>query len=159
MLNAKEIEFSPTEKFDLKGVGSPRIIYQVGIKDFDYVKKESTSLFYINFELCKNGIIIRSNRTNDRRKIFLNYSDIIEFHVLTKRYKVFAYYKWWLKYDGSLNIKMTNTCITCHIPQVYYKPFMKFLNKSWIKEKLNNEIDPSPPETLKFGSILGFFHI
>ena len=158
MSSVKNIEFTTREKIKLRGTGSPRIVYTSGLNKLDEVKNKSTSLHYINFEIFKNGLLIRSSRDNTNLDFFLNVVEIREIHIWVKRYMTFAYFKWWMKYDGILTIKNQNSEIVFYIPQVYFKPFKKFIYKSWMKKFVIYEIDPSPPEILKFASLLGAFN-
>ena len=68
-LAAKDIkyfggQYSFWEKIRKRGIGSTKIIYDSGIGEFDNLKRNITGeIGFVNFELLKNGLILRLNVT------------------------------------------------------------------------------------------------
>jgi hypothetical protein len=69
--------FSFWEKLRMKGIGSPKMVYESGIAVFD---EEDTGVggevSFVSMEVLKNGLIIRLNRNNRHRCAGIRLTDI-----------------------------------------------------------------------------------
>lgn len=70
-------KYSFLERFRMDGIGSPRLIYKSGIPYFDelndFIENE---IPFANFELLKNGFIIRLNRNQKLRSVGLQLKEL-----------------------------------------------------------------------------------
>ncbi len=71
-------KYSLLERIRLKGIGSPKIVYESGIPHFDelntFVENEMP---FANFELMKNGLLIRLNRNQVLRYVGLTLDEVL----------------------------------------------------------------------------------
>ena len=69
--------YSFWEKLKMKGIGSPKMVYDSGIEEFD---EEDTGVggevSFVSMEVLKNGLIIRLNRNNRHRSVGIRLTDI-----------------------------------------------------------------------------------
>jgi len=72
------------EKLKMNGTGSCKIIYESGINLFDKIKLDSLETSFINFEILKNGLIIRFNKTQKLAFVGIKLTEI-------KKLILFAY--------------------------------------------------------------------
>jgi len=69
--------YSFREKIKMNGIGSPRMIYDLGIPQFDGLERDvANEIGFVNFELLKNGLIIRLNINNRTACVGIRLSEI-----------------------------------------------------------------------------------
>jgi len=59
------------QRIKLGGIGSPKVIYKSGIPHFDELKNQiaESEIPFVNFELMKNGLLIRLNHNLKTRYV------------------------------------------------------------------------------------------
>lgn len=65
------------ERIKIRGIGSPKVIYKSGIPHFDELDDRvvENEIPFANFELMKNGLLIRLNRNLRTRYVGIQLSD------------------------------------------------------------------------------------
>ena len=80
--------FSLWEKLKMKGIGSPKMVYESGIEEFD---EEDTGVggevSFVSMEVLKNGLIIRLNRNNRHRSVGIRLTDLEKIKLTAIRIK------------------------------------------------------------------------
>lgn len=70
--------YSFLERLSMNGIGSPKVIYQSGIPYFDALESIENELSFVNFELMKNGFLLRLNRNQQLRYIGFQLHEILK---------------------------------------------------------------------------------
>ena len=69
--------YSFFERIRMKGIGSPKIVYRSGVPAFDALNEFTPTEFsFVSFELMKNGLILRLNRTQRLRCVGTRLTDL-----------------------------------------------------------------------------------
>ena len=83
-ININEIEYfggnyTFWEKLKMKGVGSNRLVYLDGIEQLDLLRRNvEVELVFVNFEILKNGLILRANCNQRIMNVGVRISDLLE---------------------------------------------------------------------------------
>lgn len=78
--------YSFFEKLFNGGVGSNKLIYEEGIHEIDYLKRNiEGEIVFVNFELLPNGLIIRANCNQRKVVLGVKISDIKSIVLMAKR--------------------------------------------------------------------------
>ena len=65
------------EKIKMGGVGSPKIVYHSGLKEFDELMNDvGSDLCYINFEFLKKGLLGRVNKGQKLIGVMMHFDEI-----------------------------------------------------------------------------------
>jgi len=70
-------KYSFIERLKMNGIGSIKVFYQSGIPYFDEVESIENETSFVNFELMKNGFLIRLNRNQQLRYIGFQLHEIL----------------------------------------------------------------------------------
>ena len=144
-------KYSFSESLKINGTGSTKVIYKNGISDIDNsITSKGNDFIFINLELLKNGLLLRTN-LNQNIKCFGLKLDEIETLKLTAfkvqiRVKKFGVYVTKIVHRGELEIKDSDNCIKLLILVKDFKSFTKYLNKPKLKEKLKYVVSDNEPE-------------
>lgn len=75
-------EFSFFERLRLDGIGSTKIIYENGIPYFDELQTIAPNeISFVNFELLRDGLLLRLNRNQRIRCVGVRISDLRQLHL------------------------------------------------------------------------------
>jgi len=82
-LIAKDIAFfggkyTFMERFRMSGIGSPKVVYKQGVPYFDELASIENEVSFANFELMKNGFLIRIHRNLQLRYIGYQLHEILK---------------------------------------------------------------------------------
>lgn len=82
-LRAKDVayfggKYSFFERIKIKGIGSPKVIYKNGIEHFDDVTQLDSELSFANFELMKDGLLVRLRRNLQLRYVGFQLHEILK---------------------------------------------------------------------------------
>ncbi len=70
------------------GIGSPKIIYKTGIPHFDELDNEIIGeISFSNFELMKNGFLIRVNRNQKLRYVGFQLQEILKIKLIGQKWE------------------------------------------------------------------------
>lgn len=138
-------KFGLFERLRLGGIGSPKIIYQSGQEYFDelneYIENE---ISFANFELLKDGLLIRLNRNQRFRYIGYQLHEVLSIHLLgtavenTSKMEAKNRYQ---NYEGLLRINLLEgTPLQFHVPAIYFQKIQTFFQKPIFEEKFSTEI-------------------
>ena len=123
-------KYSFLQRLKMDGVGSSKVIYISGIPYFDelshFIENETP---YVNFELMKNGLLVRLNRNQKTRIIGFQLHEILDVELKTNiRVDENASYRLIIKtlYDDLIQLKVL-------IQNV--KAIRRFFSKSVFEEK------------------------
>jgi hypothetical protein len=145
-------EFSFLEKIKMGGTGSTKVIYESGITAFDQLGQVAENeLSFVNFELLKNGLLMRLNRNQQIRCVGIRLDDIQTIELLAFRIEVIKN-KWGktvkeIVYRGELAIHSTDgEQINLQVITQQFKSLLRFLKRKPFEGKFRHSISPLPPE-------------
>lgn len=144
--------YSFWERIKLKGIGSPKIVYHAGIPEFDalneYVENENS---FVSFEVMKNGLILRLNRTQRLRCVGTRLTDLESIHLTA--------YKIELRRAKLLNspsrivhmgvleiIELDGTHCSFRIFTQSFDDLLKFFNKPPFAGKFTFQVSENPTQ-------------
>jgi hypothetical protein len=109
--------FSFFEKLKLKGIGSAKLVYEKGIDEIDKIILESgNKVAILNFELLKNGLLLRYNINNEIGCFAFRLDEICSINFLSIpiqiRVKRFGRYITKIVYRGELELINNNEKVT-----------------------------------------------
>lgn len=125
--------FSFFEVLRFKGVGSAKMIYISGVREFDLMRKLSTSSDYISIELLKKGLIIRFKKQNSYKATLIRFSEIdkinLEIQEAVGRFRG----KDFTLYFTDISIKLNCNEVVLKLPPANYKSGIDFFKKTCMK--------------------------
>lgn len=144
-------EFSLFEKLKLKGIGSAKLVYEKGIDEIDKIILESgNKVAILNFELLKNGLLLRYNINNEIGCYAFRLDEICSINFLAIpiqiRVKRFGRYITKIVYRGELELINNNEKVKLYVLTKDFKSILSFLRKPLLVEKLNFKISNNEPE-------------
>lgn len=148
-------QFSFLNKVKLGGIGSPKLIYQKGIKEFDQLKTANQDLNYINFELFPNAIVGRFTKKGESVGVIISQEEIEKIQFESRRIKISTRWGVRIVQDATIQFKLHGSIyLLFHCPVTFYKPAKHFFSKSWLQFKSQFSMNPAPPVWDKEASIL-----
>lgn len=155
ILEEEELEyfggsFSFRENLRLKGTGSPKVYYSKGIPAFDelneYVENETS---FVSFELMKNGLILRLNRTQRMRCVGTLLTALKEIRLTGYRKEV-EHRRWIYRrqivHRGLLEIEESDgTLSQFHVPEQNFKGLQHYFNKPIFQGVFVYQVGTKPP--------------
>lgn len=159
-------EFNFWEKLKMSGIGSPKLIYENGIHEFDQLKRGvENEIFYINFELLKNGLLVRGNINQRIKVIGIRLDELLKISLIAYRIE-FHSEKFQTKilkivHKGTLDFTLINgPALTFKIITVNFNEMLNYFNKSEFKDLFNYSVSLSAPEedsdAYKLGKLIKF---
>ena len=144
--------YSLWEVIRKQGIGSPKIIYASGIETFDYVEQGAANeVAFVNFELLRNGLILRLNRRQMIRCAGIRLSDLLMVNLEARPIKVSARRYGWpttkIVHGGTLHLVSTAaevcsfTVLVRDFPQL-----LSFFEKAEFAGKFEYSVSMDPPE-------------
>lgn len=153
--------YSLWEKIKKKGVGSPRIIYQSGIEAFDELYVDTANeIGFVNFELLKNGLILRLNVRQKTSCIGIRLSEIKKIHLIGYPIEVKGNKN---VYRGELKIVESESVLNFSVLTRDFKKITGFFEKAELVSRFNYSLRSEVPESddddpiLKIIDILDIF--
>jgi len=142
--------YSFLERIKLRGIGSPKIIYHAGIPAFDvlneYVENESS---FVSFEVMKNGLILRLNRTQRLRCVGTRLTDLAAIKLIG--YKIEFKRRGWndlpnrIVHMGILEIEeLDGSHCTFRIFTQNFDDLLRFFKKTPFRGKFSYHISDNP---------------
>jgi hypothetical protein len=155
ILEEEELEyfggpFSFRENLRLKGTGSPKVYYSKGIPEFDelneYVENETS---FVSFELMKNGLILRLNRTQRMRCVGTLLTGLKEIRLTGYRKEV-KHRRWVYKrqivHRGLLEVEESDGAISrFHVPEQNFNGLQKYFSKPIFQDTFVYQVGTTPP--------------
>ncbi len=153
-LSSKDVRFfgghySFFEKVKMDGIGSPRIIYDSGIEAFDQIKRDvAGETSFVNFELLKNGLLLRLNVNQRLACIGLRLIDIKEINLFGYRLEIDVRYSADARvvHYGELEIITTNGNLKFTILVNAFESILNYFIKKGLTEKFSFLEMSKPPE-------------
>jgi hypothetical protein len=144
-------KYSFMESLKLGGTGSTKLIYKSGIIEIEnLITSKGNDFVYINLELLKNGLLLRTNSSQNIKCFGFRLDEIKTLSVtvfkVQIRVKKFGVYVTKIVNRGELEIKDGNSCVRLLILVKDLKSFTKFMNKPILKEKLKYIVSNNEPE-------------
>lgn len=144
--------FSFLERIKMGGIGSPKIVYEQGIPEFDALDRGvENEVSFASFELLKNGLILRVNRNQRLACVGLKISDIDRIQVTAYRIEIpssrWSRNRTRIVHRGVLEIiGKDQSASRFSIFTQNFEPLLKFLQKDQLIDKLDYKISDDPPE-------------
>ncbi len=137
-------KYSLWESMKRKGVGSPRIIYHSGIEEFDKLHRGTVGeVGFVNFELLKNGLILRLNISQRINCIGIKLDEIAEINligypveIMTKQ-RVFGKKISKIVYRGALEIVESDDTLKFSVLTKDFKSITNYFEKDELVKKFN----------------------
>jgi hypothetical protein len=144
-------EYSFLGKWARKGIGSSRIAYEKGISEIDNWRiSDSSKAIFVNFELLKNGLILRFNQNTKNETFGTKISEIKQIHLIGYRVKVkfrkFKNIEEKIVFRGELRIKEQNNEFKFSVLAKDFKEIKLFFKKNGISQLFKHEISNEPIE-------------
>lgn len=142
--------FSFRENLRLKGTGSPKVYYSKGIPEFDELNEfVENEISFVSFELMKNGLILRLNRTQRMRCVGALLTNLKGIR-LTGFRKVVEYRRWLYKREivhrGLLEIEEGDgTLSQFHVPEQNFNGLQKYFSKPIFQDIFVYRVGTEPP--------------
>ncbi len=143
--------YSFFEKLKKKGIGSPKIIYQSGIAEFDNLKRNvEGETGFVNFELLKNGLILRLNISQRTSCIGMKLNEVEQINlvgyriILRGRYPGISEPK--IFHTGDLEIIESDHRINFSVVATKFDGMVDFFRKPELSDKFNFTINADPPD-------------
>lgn len=140
--------FSLWENLKRGGVGSPKIIYQSGIEEFDKIKRNvEGEIGFVNFELMKNGLILRLNINQRMRCVGLRLDEIEAINLVAYRIAVTGIGKNKSKniFRGELELLDSGNSMKFLVHERDFKGLKNFFQKDELADKFNFMISENLP--------------
>ncbi len=145
-------QFPLKEKIKLGGVGSTKIIYDKGVAEFDLLRNNLVcEPLYANFELLRNGVVVRCYLNNRLKAVGVRYVDISTIHLLGYRIKIKT--KGWGRivyktvHRGELLLALNSSgTIELSVPTVSYKSVKKSFERDAFSNFYTYSISLDPIE-------------
>lgn len=143
--------FTFIEKIKLRGTGSPKLIYRSGIEAIDKsLTTHSNKINYVNFELFKNGIVIRYKNDTKSIGIGIQINEIERIVLTAFKIKIWRKIRWKkqsdIVYRGELDIFINNKVLQFSILTKDFESCFNFWNKKHLHEKFEYKVSNTPPE-------------
>ncbi len=140
------------EKVKRSGIGSGKVIYKSGIPEFDAIARGvENELGFVNFELLKNGLIIRLNQNQRIKCVGIKITDVRAINLTASRieieYKQHVRMVKKIVYRGELEIIDEQDYKTGF--EVFardYEDVRRFFQKIEFEDKFRHSMSLNPPE-------------
>ncbi|PHN07472.1 hypothetical protein [Flavilitoribacter nigricans] len=146
-------EYSFTEKLRKFGTGSPKLIYESGISEFDQLDRGSASeLGFVNLELLKNGLLFWFNQNQRIKCVGIKLTEIqainlVAFRIELKYRRQYGKTIKRIVYRGELEIlDTTRDKIIMNVIVQNFKGILKFFQKEPFDNKFSYSLSLDPPE-------------
>lgn len=131
-------KFSFLERIKIGGIGSAKVIYQSGLDYFDELNQHiENEISFANFELLKNGLLIRLNRNQRLRYVGYQLNEVLSVSLvgtlIGEENKQ--------SYAGQLRLNMLEgEQLQFRIQSNYFYNIKSFFEKSLFENKLTCEL-------------------
>jgi hypothetical protein len=144
-------EYSFWEKVKKRGVGSPKIIYESGIEEFDNLKRNvEGEIGFVNFELLKNGLILRLNLNQRFGWIGMKIDELKEINLIGYRIKIkqrrLGKIETKIVHRGELELIEKNETLKFNVIVREFNGIKRYFERSELKTKFKFSISTKPPE-------------
>lgn len=145
-------EFSTFEKIKLGRIGSPKVNYDYGLEDLDILSRNiEGEVTYINFEILKNGLIIRANCNQRQIVLGLKLSETKSIDLIGKRLTIesddMQILSKKIQNQEIMRIKKTDsTMIKLIIQSQQYNDVVKFFSMLPFQNIFNHSIEIETPK-------------
>lgn len=135
-----------------KGIGSSRVVYLSGIPTFDALYRNiEGELGLVNFELLKNGLIMRLNINQRIKVVGARLTDIQQINLVAHRVEIMvqkgSQYVPKIIYRAALEIvETTGSTGQFSILARDFKDLKDYFERAEFKDKLHFSISTNPPE-------------
>jgi len=153
-------QFSFWEKVKRKGIGSPKLIYEAGVEGFDKINRSiQGEIGFVNFELLKNGLILRLNVNQRHSCLGVKLSDVKAINLVAYRieikYRQFGSVIKKIVHRGELEVVEANERIIFTIVSREFSGIKAFFEKEDFKDRFHYSISTNPIEK-DYGYLLEF---
>lgn len=155
-LTAKDIkyfggQYSFWDKVRKRGIGSAKIIYDSGIEEFDKLKRNITGeIGFVNFELLKNGLILRLNITQRFSCIGIKLDEIKEINLIAYRIRIEVkrngVFETKIVHRGILEIITLNEGLRFSIVVREFESIVNYFKRDEFLAKFYFSVSTNPPE-------------
>lgn len=144
-------KYSLLERIKKKGIGSPKIIYESGINEFDELKRNiAGEISFVNFELLKNGLILRLNLNRRHAYIGIKLDELTTINLVSYRIKIkqnkFGKTITKIVHRGELEIIEQTNKVKFSVIVKDFDGIKKFFQKDDFIQKFNFSVSTNPPE-------------
>ncbi|CAN5295897.1 hypothetical protein BH23BAC1_BH23BAC1_41900 [soil metagenome] len=123
-------QFSFFESLKRGGVGSIKLLYVAGIKEFDKIAENNPAMNYCNFQLYKNGMAVLFHKKGEGFVAGIHYGEIEIIKFFSIPIKIRSNFKVKVKYQAELEIHVQDSQVKLLVPVINYKPLKLFLHKN-----------------------------
>jgi hypothetical protein len=144
-------KYSLLERIKKKGIGSPKIIYESGIDEFDRLNRNvAGEIGFVNFELLKNGLILRMNLNRKYGYIGIRLHELTAINLVGYRVaikqKKFGKTTTTIIHRGELEILELDERLKFSVLVKDFKGITNFFQKEELAKKFNFSINSNSPE-------------
>lgn len=156
-------QFSFWEKIKKKGIGSPKLIYEAGVEEFNKINRGiQGEIGFVNFELLKNGLILRLNVNQRHSCLGVRLSDVKAINLVAYRieikYRQLGKVISKIVHRGELEIVEVNGRIMFTIVSRELSGITAFFEKEDFRERFHYSISTNPIEK-DYGYLLKFLDV
>lgn len=147
-------KFSFLERIRAGGIGAPKVIYQSGIPHFDELDNGiSGEISFSNFELMKDGFLIRLNRNQRLRYVGFQLHEILKIKLTSQQWEdqlsngELRHYR--LPTESKLQITTLNDAmLQFSVAHIFYKKILAFFKKDIFEQKFEEAFELKPSSDL-----------
>ncbi len=130
------------ESIKLKGIGSPKFIYQSGIIAFDDITSLGSATNYCSFELLTEGFVLRFKKRDINKACLIKYEDVANIDVISQKIRIIYRGKIYIRHSAKIFILLTENKLELELQPTFYKAGIKFFKKKPFEEKCNFTLLP-----------------
>ena len=153
-------EYSTLEKIEKGGIGSTKLIYDSGLEAFDKLSRDIPGeIGFVNFELLKNGLILRLNinqrlcclgvRLSDIERI-----DLVGYRIEIRQKQLSGQVETKIVHRGDMQIVERSGTSKFSVVVREFESIVNYLSKVEFTGAFNFSISTNPPEK-DYGYLLG----
>lgn len=144
-------KYSFWENLRTGGIGSTKIIYDSGIEEFDKLKRNITGeIGFVNFELLKNGLILRLNINQRFCCLGMKLSELEAINLIAYRIAIeverYGIIETKIVHRGDLEIMSSSGGVKFSVIVREFKSIVNYFKKDEFRGKFNFSISTNPSE-------------
>lgn len=144
-------QYSFRERIKRRGIGSPKVVYESGIKEFDSLNRGLVSeTAFASFELQNNGLIVRMNINQRLSCIGIRTEEIEQINLVAYRVnirqKIALRRKIKTIHRGELEIILINETLKFAVRELEFRDILKYFSEADFNEIFRYSICLNFPE-------------
>lgn len=151
MLDYLRGQYSFKERIKRRGVGSSKVVYESGIKEFDSLSRGLvTETAFASFELQKNGVIVRMNINQRLSCVGIRSEEIELINLVAYRVKINRRMSFRRKAEivhrGELELMLSNETLKFTVRELEFRDILKYFTNADFNEKFRYAVSLDAPE-------------